>query len=179
MHTSIIIQVISNGVNILKFSAFGPCDFVRENCRKNYEELLRSLGSNQRSSPLELWDLPLQWLIRGQTFGLSQSSVAFGAVIRRCFNEFDNLNATIILVPLFDISPPDLINAELTRLAHVVLTINCDESTCSKVMKAFLVALRRSFCDVKKKDALSKVIDNCWARILERWQNYSVCDFIE
>ena len=57
--------------------AFGPCDFVRENSRKNYEELLRSLSANQKSSQLELWDLPLRWLIRGQTFGLVQSSSAY------------------------------------------------------------------------------------------------------
>ena len=95
--------------------AFGPCDFVRENSRKNYEELLRSLSANQKSSQLELWDLPLRWLIRGQTFGLAQSSSAYGAVLRRCFNEFDNLNSAMILVPLFDSSPPDLIKSELNR----------------------------------------------------------------
>ena len=88
---------------------------MRENSRKNYQELLRSLSANQKSSQLELWDLPLRWLIRGQTFGLAQSSSTYGAVLRRCFNEFDNLNSAMILVPLFDSSPPDLINSELNR----------------------------------------------------------------
>ena len=160
-------------------SAFGPCDFVRENSRKNYEELLRSLGSNKKSDHMELWDFPLQWLVRGQTFGLSQSSDAFGAIIRKCFNEFDNLNTAIILVPLFEVSPPELINAELTRLAHVVLKIDSNEPAYAKVLKAFLDALKRSFGDIKKKDALSKIIDKCCARNFEYWQNYSICDFIE
>ena len=162
------------------FAAFGPCDFVRENCRKNYEELLRSLVSYQKCTHVELWDFPLRWLIRGQTYGLSQSSATSVSVIRRCFNEFDNLNFALILVPLFDSCPPELMNTELTRLAHVVLSkINCDGAIYAKIMKAFLGAIRRSFGEIKKKDSVSKVIENCWRRNLEFWKDYRVWDFLE
>ena len=67
----------------------------------------------------------------------------------------------------------------LYRLAHVVLTINCEGALYAKVMKAFLGALSRSFVDIKKKDALLKLIANCWTRNLKLWLDYSVLDFLE
>ena len=144
---------------------------------------MRSLASIQKCTHIELWDFPIRWLIRGQTYGLSPSSVTSVAVLRRCFNEFDNLNSALILIPLFDSCPNVLMNTELTRLAHVVLSkINYDNAGLiyAKIMKSFLGAISRSFSDLKKKgDSVSKVIENCWRRNLEFWKEYCVWDFLE
>ena len=60
----------------------------------------------------------------------------------------------VILIPLFDSCPNVLMNTELTRLAHVVLSkINYDNTGLiyAKIMKSFLGAISRSFSDLKKK----------------------------
>ena len=139
---------------------------VRQNAYDNYNESIQSLRRSRLAKEHEVvqqqqhLEIPFQSLVRSQAFGLPEHGSDYKVVIRKCFNELDLQDAqdsALILVPLFEASPPSFMSQELSRMGHVVIKTNK-----STVLMAFLKALHRSLDDVKMKDSLPNVLDKCW-----------------
>ena len=140
---------------------------VRQNAYDNYNESIQSLRRSRLAKEHEVvqqqqqhLEIPFQSLVRSQAFGLPEHGSDYKVVIRKCFNELDLQDAqdsALILVPLFEASPPSFMTQELSRMGHVVIKTNK-----STVLMAFLKALQRSLDDVKMKDSLPNVLDKCW-----------------
>lgn len=174
---ALMIFYIAPNINCLTALGSIKPDVVRQTAQHNYEEMLNSFSPATIKDQRQL-ELPLAHLIRLQTFGLSETSMEFASVLRRCFNQFDpNRGVPLTFTLLLKACPPSVLKSDLTRISHVVGSIKCEGAAFGQMMKAFLQTVCRS--QNLAQDQKSKVLDNCWTLLCQRFQQLTMSDFFE
>ena len=167
------------------YQALGPSssNMVREAARLNYEEFIRSYKA-QGNENLEQVKVPIAWLVQMQTYGLDCRTEATAKVIKRCFNELDEVKyPALILEPLIQACPSSLLRQDMTWLAHVVGTRLDRETTTqfASTLKTFLKAVQRMQEDtqVTKPKNFHNILNQCWLLNLQRIAVTNVELFLE
>ena len=155
------------------YQALGPAssNMIREVARLNYEEFIRSFKV-QGTENLEQVKVPIAWLVQMQTYGLDGSAEATAKIIKRCFNELDEVKyPALILEPLIRSCPSTLLQQDLTWLAHVVGTRLERETTTrfASTLNTFLKAVQRMHEEtpVMPKN-FHNILHQCWLLNLQR-----------
>lgn len=158
-------------------------ELVRRAARHNYEEFMavfkhcgvenvRYDGTVTVEEYLHLFSPVIQWLLRCQINGLT-SDKAKDDVVRRCFNEVDNIkHPGLLMHHLLDVSQDTFVAGALTHLSHVVVTCSDPIYPLHHVLKAFGRALLRAKSAVaakfQRKQSLLNVLNDCWKATTEK-----------
>ena len=170
-------------------------ELVRLTARQNYEELIALIRRFSRGGPdinsqltildhLNIFSVPLEWLIKAQMIGLPSISKKRDELLRKCFNEVDDLRyPEHILCHLLDNCSPNLLTYELLRLTHVISQCDGRVYPFHKVLMAFLLVINRSTLEIetrfsKNKNTLQNVFQQCWTMNIKHSNEANYFNFL-
>ena len=164
---------------------------------KNYEEvilLIRRFSKAISDDPgvpqlslldkLNLFNIPLEYLIKCQMVGLPPDSKARDDLLRKSFNELDNMKfSEIVLIHLIDSFSPNLVATEMTRIAHVISKYDGTSYPFHKVLVSILEAVKRSEKEIevrfsKNRKTLQKLLKHFWTINVAHFDNDNQYDFL-
>ena len=164
---------------------------------KNYEEVILLIrrfskvisedsGNSHLSvlDKLNLFNIPLEYLIKSQMVGLPPDSKARDDLLRKSFNELDNMKfSEIVLIHLINSFSPNLVATEMTRIAHVISKYDGASYPFHKVLVSILEAVKRSEKEIevrfsKNRKTLQKLLKHFWTINVAHLNNDNQYNFL-
>ena len=172
-------------------------EIIRLTAIKNYEEvilLIRRFSKVISEDPgdshlsvldkLNLFNIPLEYLIQSQMVGLPPDSKARDDLLRKSFNELDNMKfSEIVLIHLINSFSPNLVATEMTRIAHVISKYDGASYPFHKVLVSILEAVKRSEKEIevrfsKNRKTLQKLLKHFWTINVAHLNNDNQYNFL-